>query len=336
MWDENQRRRYIAKVVKAQIYEYLNRLWNGSRAVGTLSSAAITGIAVASIGPNCRLGLGLIQLTVVGIVKTLAWQAPGDSNVGASSVDLNVVPAGTAVTLVSEDGTAEVRLTVNGPALNVASAEVGITIQTITNQFEGLRRLLPAGQLCDPTGVDGSVLSLDFLRQAEDLNNGPKETLAWCCTRAGLRQFKKIRDAAHVTPEEIDIGYGRGVRPAFDSIPFFVCDQLPDNLTKGIGTALTEFWLVSFGQPDGSVETAPYTSDGVVGLYSGNSSTEESVIQSMPDDPTVPMQWMGFWRDEEMGKVTGFDRFEEQVGADVGVALYCQSAISCLRFIRTT
>lgn len=335
-WDPAHLQRYTSKVIKAQVYDYMDKIWNGSRAVGTLAAATITGIAVASVGPNVRLGTGLIQLTVAGgPVKTLAWQAPGDTGVGASSADLNAVPAGTAVTLTSADGTAELRLTVEGAALNVGSVEVSIAITTATNEFDGIRRLLPSTQLCDPTGVDGSVLSLDFLRQARDLNEGTTQSMAWFSTRAGLRQFRKLLDASNITPEQIQLGT-LGTRPAFEGIPWLVSDNLPDNLTKGAGTALTEIWLVSFGPADGSPEVMPMQADGVVGLYGGNAADEESVMQALPGDESSPQRWMGFWLDDSLGKVHGYDQFERQVGADVGVALYSQKALSCLRYIRTT
>ncbi len=322
MWDANQIRTYTAKVVKAQIKDYLDKIWNGNRPTATFADALLTGAAVASTGPNMRLGNGLIRCTV-GATTRLAFQAPGDTTVGAVSADLVAVPAGTSVTLTSADLTSEITLTVNGPALPAASMDEVVVFATATQEFDGLRRICPTAQVIDPTGVNGSPLALDYLRQVQMAVEADPANCAWVTSRAGFRQYRKLQDAMNITPEMIEISKGRMVA-AFEGVPFIVCDAIPANLTKGAGTALTEFWLVGFGESNGQEEIAPFSSDGVVGLYGGNYSQQ-----------LMGMNWLGFWLDDDMGKVTGFDRYQKQAGADVGIALYSQKSIGCCRFITT-
>lgn len=323
MWDVNQIRTYTSKVVKAQIKSYLDKIWNGNRPTATFADALLTGAVIASVGPNMRLGTGVIRCTV-GATTTLAFQAPGDATVGTASANLVAVPAGTSVTLTSSDLTSEITLTVQGAALPVASMDEVVVFTTTTNEFDGLRRIAPTGQVVDPTGVDGSPLVLDYLRQVQMLVEADPSNCAWVTSRAGFRQYRKLQDSMNITPEMIEISPGRFVA-AFEGVPFIVCDAIPANLTKGAGTALTEYWLVGFGQANGEIDLAPFSSDGVVGLYGGSYSQE-----------LMGQNWLGFWMDDEMGKVHGVDQYELQVGADVGIALYSQKSLGCCRFIRTT
>ncbi len=325
MWDQNQIRTYTQKVIKAQIKEYLNRIWNGNRPASAWASALCTGWTLTTIGPNTRVGIGLIRCNVVGPVVTMQYQAPGDTTLGAASADIAALALGGTLELTSADLTSTILLTRAAPALPGATVDESITFTTATNQFDGLRRICPTTQVVDPTGVDGSPLALDYLRQVQMVVEADPSNCAWVTSRAGLRMFKKLQDSMNITPEYAEISKGRMVA-AFDGIPFIVCDAIPSTLTKGAsGATLTEYWLVGFGEANGQVETAPFSSDGVVGLYGGNASQE-----------LMGQNWLGFWMDDNLGKVTGFDQYELQVGADVGVALYSQKSLGCCRFIKTT
>lgn len=323
----------IQQVVEAQVNSYLDKCFNGNRPTVTLPVAIVTGVALATngAGPNLYCGtvaapaIGHLRCTVVGPVKTLAFQAANDTAFGAESADQAAALPAASLILTSADGIQQITVNVTGAALPVATIEGQVTIATSTFEFDGIRRLCPASQLDTQTALaDGGPYKFDLLRTARRMNRGPASSLCYAMNPLLWQRHRELQDAMHATPESVEVGYSPGRKfPAFEGVPVVLTEAIPVNLTKGAGVALSEVWCLSLGLPNGSAEKAPFSSVGLCGLYGGDTRAE-----------ALGQTWMGFWM-ESLAKPAGADYYPIQVGADLGMVNYSPLGLSCVRYIET-
>lgn len=319
----------IQQVIEAQVNSFLDKCFNGNRPDSvTLPTAVVTGVALATggAGPNLVFGTGHLRCTVVGPVKTLAFQAASDSTFGAESADQAAVLPAASLILTSADGIQQITVNVTGAALPAATIEGQITITTTTQEFDGIRRLAPATQVDTLSAyADGAPYDFGFLRTARRLNRGPASTLAYAMNPLLWERHRALQDSMHADAQTVEIGYTTPGRkfPSFENVPVLLTDAIPVNLTKGAGVALSEIWCLSLGIPNGQPEKAPYSSVGLCGLYGGDTRAEAQ-----------GQTWMGFWM-EPLAKPAGTDYYPIQVGADLGLVNYSPLGLSCVRYIET-
>jgi hypothetical protein len=115
------------------------------------------------------------------------------------------------------------------------------------HSFDGLRKLIPPGQVLD-AGPNGGPLTLALLDQLIDLVRGGKPDLL-LMSRRTRRQLKGLLQASTHYVESGD-QFGRRVL-LYDGIPVVHSDFVPDNETLGSGTGLSSIYALTFGFGDG-------------------------------------------------------------------------------------
>ncbi len=120
--------------------------------------------------------------------------------------------------------------------------------------FDGLRKLVPAGQTIS-VGANGGSLTLDLMDQLIDLVK-PGKPDALLMSKRTRRKLSALRRASgNLLETDVD-AFGRRAL-FYDGIPILVDDFVPDNETLGTGTNLSSIYAVKFG------------SSGVMGLENG-------------------------------------------------------------------
>jgi HK97 family phage major capsid protein len=120
--------------------------------------------------------------------------------------------------------------------------------------FDGLRKLVPAGQTIS-AGANGGSLTLDLMDQLIDLVK-PGKPDALLMSKRTRRKLSALRRASgNLLETDVD-QFGRRAL-FYDGIPILVDDFVPDNETLGTGTNLSSIYAVKFG------------SGGVMGLENG-------------------------------------------------------------------
>jgi len=162
------------------------------------------------------------------------------------------------------------------------------------NAFDGLRRLVPAGQQNTP-GANGGALTLGLVDELIDLVKGGKPDLLLMSKRTRRKLKSLLVASAHYVESGLD-GFGRQVM-MYDGIPIEVSDFQPDNEAQGTGTLLSSVYAIHFSD-----------SDGLVGLTNGGVEVIDVGQLESKDAARVRVRWyvgLALLRDSAVSRMTG-------------------------------
>jgi hypothetical protein len=164
------------------------------------------------------------------------------------------------------------------------------------NSFDGLRKLVPAGQQVS-MGGNGGALTLVALDQAEDLVLGTKPDV-WLMARRTRRKLKALQVASTHYVERGETAFGRQVMQ-YDGIPVEISDFQPVNEVQGSETAASSVYGIHFGE-----------ADGVVGLQNGGVEVIDIGQLESKDAERTRLRWyvsIALLRDSAVARVLGIN-----------------------------
>lgn len=164
------------------------------------------------------------------------------------------------------------------------------------NSFDGLRTLVPAGQIVN-TNVAGGSLTLAKLDELIDLVKGGKPHLLLCSKRTRRKLKSLLQASAHYVEEGAD-AFGRRVM-FYDGIPVEVSDFQPDNepANNGSGNTFSSLYAIQFSE-----------SDGLVGLTNGGVEVIDVGQLEAKDSARVRIRWyvgLALLRDSAVARYDG-------------------------------
>jgi len=121
-------------------------------------------------------------------------------------------------------------------------------VTTDTKSFDGIHRLIPAGQTLT-MGANGGALTLAKLDELIDAVKPGRPELLLMSKRT-RRKLKDLRRTAGYMLETSINQFGQQVE-TYDGIPLVVDDFVPDTQTLGSGTNLSTIYALKFGQGAG-------------------------------------------------------------------------------------
>lgn len=107
-------------------------------------------------------------------------------------------------------------------------------------QFDGLRKLTPAGQVI-VAGANGAPLSLDLLDQAIDLNKGNPNMLIM--SKKANRKLNSLLQAQQRFVDTVEVKGGFRVQ-VYNGLPIFRANSISDAQTQGTATNATDIYVL--------------------------------------------------------------------------------------------
>ena len=251
--------RAIARKTKAAGRDFSRAIISGKYASSvTVEDGAAISTALTSITPGpglntTRQGPGEIRYTNTG--KNWAFRAPGDVDFGA---DVAVATDTNGVVLRSQNKDRYVIVNVTVASIT-ADQRAAITINSTSNEPDGLNTLIAPTQTRSSSGTNGDAISPEILDELIDMVK-VRDNLAFIMNAPVRREFKAIlRSAPGNTAETISIkGFNAQTgeienQPilAYEGIPIFKNDYVLANETKGANSDLSSVYLASLSDDEG-------------------------------------------------------------------------------------
>jgi hypothetical protein len=232
-----------------------DKVINGGNITGfTLSSGTIftqggaattpyidTLVAASSFMDSNRDGPGSIKYTHTGTL--LQFRAPGDREYGAT-VDTSAGDG--TYTVYSVNPSKWITVTIDASDAT-ADTEALIRFTSSTNDFDGLEKLIPPGQVRASTGGSGDALSLNIMDELiHSVYTGNNRYFVMNAKL--IRKFSAlIRGAGGATMMELATGVQV---PSYMGIPILRNDNIPSDEVKS-ATTLSSVYLVSLEEDEG-------------------------------------------------------------------------------------
>lgn len=164
------------------------------------------------------------------------------------------------------------------------------------NSFDGLKKLVPAGQTNFPAAAGGS-LTVALLDELIDLVKGGKTDLLLMSKRTRRKLKSLLQASAHYVESGTD-AFGRQVM-FYDGIPVEVTDFQPDNepANNGTGNTFSSIYAIQFSE-----------SDGLVGLTNGGVEVIDVGQLESKDGSRVRVRWyvgLALLRDSAVARMNG-------------------------------
>lgn len=150
-------------------------------------------------------------------------------------------------------------------------------VSTNPKSFDGLHRLIPAGQTVS-AGTDGGALTFDMLDELIDKVKPGKPDMFFMSKRT-RRQMKNLRRTSGTLLETGVNQFGQQVE-LYDGIPIVVDDLISDTQTQGTSSAASSIYAVRFGQ-----------GAGVLGLEHGGITVERVGELESKDATRTRIKW---------------------------------------------
>lgn len=236
----------------------------GGFASGGTMLEPIAGVVIDSVGPlqdSDRHGPG--ELFFDFSASEIAYRAPGDRVVGAAQS----TAGDPTLTLVSDNPNRYIIVTITTASLPGADASTAVTIQTSTNQPDGLRQLVDPALVTASAGANGDALSFDTLDVIIDAVK--TETNKFLVMNSALRRkyLALMRGLGGTEPGHVMLPGINGPVPTYRGHPILRNDNIPSTESKGASSTLSSVYCVDMNPVNGfyagvggqGVETAALT-----------------------------------------------------------------------------
>lgn len=162
------------------------------------------------------------------------------------------------------------------------------------NSFDGLKKLMPAGQTIT-MGANGGVLTLEKLDELIDLVKPGRPHVLFMSKRSRRKLSQLRRASGNLLETDLD-QFGRRVL-FYDGIPIEVDDNIPDNETEGTSSDCSSIYAVQFG-----------FGTGLMGLDNGGIQVERVGTLETKDARRTRIKWycgLALFRDIAVARLKG-------------------------------
>jgi hypothetical protein len=163
------------------------------------------------------------------------------------------------------------------------------------NAFDGLRRLVPAGQQVN-AGTNGGPLTLALLDQAIDLVKGVKPDILLMSRRTR----RKLKSLMVASTHYLETGQAFGQQVLYyDGIPVMVTDFQTDDETQGTETAASSVYAIHFSEEEG-----------LCGIQNGGIEVVDIGQLETKDASRVRIRWytgLAMLRDSAVSRIVGIN-----------------------------
>lgn len=198
-------------------------------------------VAASSYMDSTRDGPGSIKYTNTGTL--VQFRAPGDREYGAA-VDISGGDGNFTLYSVNPSKWITVTLDVSDAT---ADTEALIRFSSTTNDFDGLEKLIPPGQVRSAIGPAGDALSLAIMDELIHAVYTGTNRYFVMNSKLLLKFGALIRAAGGATMAELATGIQV---PSYSGIPILRNDNIPSDEVKS-ATTLSSVYLVSLDEDEG-------------------------------------------------------------------------------------